>query len=172
MGSVQRGIEVVEFACGIPHLLKGEYSENVGTQVDTHTAAPAGRRLRRHHAVQFPGDGAAVDVPDGDRLRQHLHPQALGEGAVGVGAAWRELFKEAGLPDGVLNVVHGDKVAVDASAQSPGYSCGVVRRLDADREVHLRDLREGTASACRRSAARRTTRWCCPTPTSSSPPTR
>ena len=37
MGSVQRGIEVVEFACGIPHLLKGEYSENVGTQVDTHT---------------------------------------------------------------------------------------------------------------------------------------
>src|SRR5690348_3818607 len=37
MGSVQRGIEVVEFACGIPHLLKGEHSENVGTQVDTHT---------------------------------------------------------------------------------------------------------------------------------------
>ena len=37
MGSVQRGIEVVEFACGIPQLLKGEYSENVGTQVDTHT---------------------------------------------------------------------------------------------------------------------------------------
>jgi len=37
MGSVQRGIEVIEFACGIPHLLKGEHSENVGTQVDTHT---------------------------------------------------------------------------------------------------------------------------------------
>src|SRR5687767_8346040 len=37
MGSVQRGIEVVEFACGIPHLLKGEHAENVGTQVDTHT---------------------------------------------------------------------------------------------------------------------------------------
>ena len=37
MGSVQRGIEVVEFVCGIPQLLKGEYSENVGTAVDTHT---------------------------------------------------------------------------------------------------------------------------------------
>ena len=37
LGSVQRGIEVVEFACGIPHLLKGEYAENAGTQVDTHT---------------------------------------------------------------------------------------------------------------------------------------
>src|SRR6185369_17247920 len=37
MGSIQRGMEVVEFACGIPHLLKGEHSENVGTQVDTHT---------------------------------------------------------------------------------------------------------------------------------------
>jgi malonate-semialdehyde dehydrogenase (acetylating)/methylmalonate-semialdehyde dehydrogenase len=50
MGSVQRGMEVVEFACGIPHLLKGEHSENVGTQVDTHTcasrsaSAPASRR--------------------------------------------------------------------------------------------------------------------------------
>ena len=49
-------------------------------------AAPAGRRVRGHHAVQFPGDGAAVDVPDGDRLRQHLHPQAFGEGAVGLDA--------------------------------------------------------------------------------------
>ena len=50
MGSVQRGIEVVEFACGIPQLLKGEYSQDVGTQVDTHTIrqpvgfAPGSRR--------------------------------------------------------------------------------------------------------------------------------
>ena len=63
MGSVQRGIEVVEFACGIPHLLKGEYSENVGPGVDMPHAAPAGRRVRGDHAVQFSGDGAAVDVP-------------------------------------------------------------------------------------------------------------
>ena len=46
-------------------------------------AAPAARRLRRHHAVQLPGDGADVDVPDGDRLRQHLHPEAVGARSVG-----------------------------------------------------------------------------------------
>ena len=49
--------------------------------------APAARRLRRHHAVQFPGDGADVDVPDGDRLRQHLHPEAVRARPVGRAAA-------------------------------------------------------------------------------------
>ena len=52
-----------------------------------------------------------------------------------------ELLKEAGLPDGVFNVVHGDKEAVDAILAHPGHQRGVVRRLDADREVHLRDRR-------------------------------
>ena len=68
-----------------------------------------------------------------------------------------ELLKEAGVPDGVFNVVHGDKVAVDARARAPRHRGGLVRRLDADREVRLRDGHDGTASACRRSAARRTT---------------
>ena len=44
---------------------------------------PAARRRRRHHALQLPGDGADVDVPDRDRLREHVHPQALREGPVG-----------------------------------------------------------------------------------------
>ncbi len=90
-GSLERGIEVVEFACGIPHLLKGEHSENVATGVDYVYPAAAARGVRRHHAVQFPGDGAAVDVSGGDCLRQHLHPQAVGEGSVGVDAL-AELF--------------------------------------------------------------------------------
>ena len=51
---------------------------------------PAARRRRRHHAVQLPGDGADVDVPDRDRLREHLHPQAVREGPVG-----RELLRAA-----------------------------------------------------------------------------
>ena len=66
-GEVIRGIEVVEFACGLPQLLKGEYSDQVSTDVDAFSLPPAARRLRRHHAVQLPDHGAAVDAPGGDR---------------------------------------------------------------------------------------------------------
>ncbi len=87
-GEVTRGIEIVEFACGIPHLLKGEFSDSGRARHRQLVAAPAGRRLRRHHALQFPGDGADVDVPDRHRLRQHLRAEAFGEGS-GLPAAAR-----------------------------------------------------------------------------------
>ena len=77
-GEIQRGLEVVEFATGIPQLLKGEVTENVGTRVDFSCAASAARSCGRHHAVQFPRHGADVDVPRRTRMREHLHPQALG----------------------------------------------------------------------------------------------
>ena len=60
-----------------------------------------------------------MDVGAGDRLRQHLRAQALREGSVARRSTRRELLKEAGLPDGVFNVVHGDKVAVDAILEHP-----------------------------------------------------
>ncbi len=59
-----------------------------------------------------------------------------------------ELLKEAGLPDGVFNVVHGDKEAVDAILDPPGHRGGELRRLDPDRAVHLRHAAARTASAC------------------------
>jgi malonate-semialdehyde dehydrogenase (acetylating)/methylmalonate-semialdehyde dehydrogenase len=68
-GSLTRGLEVVEFACGIPQLLKGEYTEQVGRGIDAWTTRQAGRGLRRDHAVQFPGHGTDVDVSDGHCLR-------------------------------------------------------------------------------------------------------
>ncbi|HEU4351466.1 MAG TPA: CoA-acylating methylmalonate-semialdehyde dehydrogenase [Burkholderiales bacterium] len=112
MGSVQRGIEVVEFACGIPHLLKGEYSENVGTQVDTYALRQPVGVCAGITPFNFP-----VMVP------LWMFPMAIACGNTFVlkpsekvpSASMRmaELFKEAGLPDGVFNVVHGDKVAVD-----------------------------------------------------------
>ncbi len=121
MGSVQRGIEVVEFACGIPHLLKGEYSENVGTRVDTHTVRQPVGVCAGITPFNFP-----VMVP------LWMFPVAIACGNTFVlkpsekvpSAAVRmaELFKQAGLPDGVLNVVHGDKVAVDALLAHEGVN--------------------------------------------------
>jgi malonate-semialdehyde dehydrogenase (acetylating) / methylmalonate-semialdehyde dehydrogenase len=119
MGEVQRGIEVVEFACGIPNLLKGEYSENVGTQVDTHTVRQAVGVCAGITPFNFP-----AMVP------MWMYPMAIACGNTFIlkisekvpTASMRaaELFKQAGLPDGVFNVVHGDKEAVDAILAHPG----------------------------------------------------
>jgi malonate-semialdehyde dehydrogenase (acetylating)/methylmalonate-semialdehyde dehydrogenase len=119
MGSVQRGIEVVEFACGVPHLLKGEHSENVGSGVDCHTVRQPVGVCAGITPFNFP-----VMVP------LWMFPVAIACGNTFVlkpsekvpSASLRmaELFKEAGLPDGVLNVVHGDKEAVDAILNHPG----------------------------------------------------
>jgi malonate-semialdehyde dehydrogenase (acetylating)/methylmalonate-semialdehyde dehydrogenase len=121
MGSVQRGIEVVEFACGIPQLLKGEYSENVGTAVDTHTVRQPVGVCAGITPFNFP-----AMVP------MWMFPMAIACGNTFIlkvsekvpSAAVRmaELFKEAGLPDGVFNVVHGDKAAVDAILNHPGIA--------------------------------------------------
>src|SRR3954471_12739745 len=116
-GSVQRGIEVVEFACGIPQLLKGEYSENVGTQVDTHTVRqPVGvcaGITPFNFPVMVPLWMFPVAIACGNTFI--LKPS---EKVPSASVRMAELFKEAGLPDGVLNVVHGDKVAVDALLNS------------------------------------------------------
>jgi malonate-semialdehyde dehydrogenase (acetylating)/methylmalonate-semialdehyde dehydrogenase len=119
MGEVQRGLEVVEFACGIPNLLKGEHSENVGTQVDTHTVRQPVGVCAGITPFNFP-----AMVP------MWMYPVAIACGNTFIlkvsekvpSASMRaaELFKQAGLPDGVFNVVHGDKEAVDAILAHPG----------------------------------------------------
>jgi malonate-semialdehyde dehydrogenase (acetylating)/methylmalonate-semialdehyde dehydrogenase len=121
MGSVQRGIEVVEFACGIPHLLKGEYSENVGTGVDAHTVRqPVGvcaGITPFNFPVMVPLWMFPVAIACGNTFI--LKPsEKVPSASVRMG----ELFKAAGLPDGVLNVVHGDKEAVDAILNHPGIN--------------------------------------------------
>jgi len=118
MGSVQRGIEVVEFACGIPQLLKGEYSQDVGTQVDTHTIRQPVGVCAGITPFNFP-----VMVP------LWMFPMAIAcgntfilkpsEKVPSASIRMAELFKEAGLPDGVFNVIHGDKVAVDGLLSHP-----------------------------------------------------
>jgi malonate-semialdehyde dehydrogenase (acetylating)/methylmalonate-semialdehyde dehydrogenase len=117
-GSVQRGIEVVEFAMGIPHLVKGEHSEEVGTGVDCHSLRQPLGVCAGITPFNFP-----VMVP------LWMYPVAIACGNTFVlkpsekvpSASMRmaELFKEAGLPDGVFNVVHGNKEAVDAILDHP-----------------------------------------------------
>ena len=119
MGEVQRGIEVIEFACGIPQLLKGEYSENVGTAVDTHSVRQPVGVCAGITPFNFP---AMVPL--------WMFPMAIAcgnsfilkpsEKVPSASIRMAELFKEAGLPDGVFNVVHGDKAAVDAILNHPG----------------------------------------------------
>jgi malonate-semialdehyde dehydrogenase (acetylating)/methylmalonate-semialdehyde dehydrogenase len=117
-GSVQRGLEVVEFAMGIPHLMKGEVSEDVGTDVDTHSLREPLGVCAGITPFNFP-----AMVP------MWMYPVAIACGNTFIlkpsekvpSTAMRlaELFKEAGLPDGVFNVVHGDKEAVDAILTHP-----------------------------------------------------
>ena len=117
---------------------------------------PAARRGRGHHPVQLPGDGAAVDVRERDRVRQHVRAQALGEGpgrvararraAPGRGRARRRVQRRPGRQGGRR-----------PDPRAPRHPRGELRRLDADRALHLRDTGRGTGSGCRRSAARRTT---------------
>jgi malonate-semialdehyde dehydrogenase (acetylating)/methylmalonate-semialdehyde dehydrogenase len=118
MGSVQRGMEVVEFACGAPHLLKGAFSESVGRDVDAYSLAQPVGVCVGITPFNFP-----VMVP------LWMFPVALACGNTFVlkpsekdpSAAIRmaELLKEAGLPDGVFNVVHGDRDAVEALLHHP-----------------------------------------------------
>ncbi len=117
-GSVIRGLEVVEFVCGIPHLLKGEFSENVGTNVDSWAMRQPLGVCAGITPFNFP-----AMVP------MWMFPVAIATGNTFVlkpserdpscSVRLAELAKEAGLPDGVLNVVHGDKESVDAILTDP-----------------------------------------------------
>ncbi|OLC66240.1 MAG: methylmalonate-semialdehyde dehydrogenase (acylating) [Betaproteobacteria bacterium 13_1_40CM_4_64_4] len=118
-GSITRGIEVVEFATGIPHLLKGEFSDNVGTDVDSFSLRQAVGVCAGITPFNFP-----AMVP------MWMFPIALACGNTFIlkpserdptlSLRMAELLKEAGVPDGVFNVIHGDKEAVDAILKHPG----------------------------------------------------
>jgi len=117
-GEVTRGIEVVEFACGIPNLLKGQYTEQVGGGIDNWSVRQSLGVVAGVTPFNFP-----MMVPC------WMFPIAIACGNTfvlkpserdpSVPVRLAELLKEAGLPDGVFNVVHGDKEAVDALIEHP-----------------------------------------------------
>ncbi|GHD44924.1 CoA-acylating methylmalonate-semialdehyde dehydrogenase [Mycetocola manganoxydans] len=117
-GEIARGLEVVDFATGIPHLLKGEYSENVSTGVDVYTLKQALGVVGIISPFNFPAMVPLwffpIAIAAGNTVV--LKPSEKDPSA----AIWMaELLTEAGLPDGVFNVVHGDKEAVDALLEHP-----------------------------------------------------
>ena len=167
MGEILRGQEVVELATGFPHLIKGAYSENASTGIDVYSLKQPLGVVGIISPFNFP-----AMVP------MWFFPIAIAAGNAVVlkpsekdpsAALWlARLWKEAGLPDGVFTVLQGDKLAVDGLLNSP-----VVQSISfvGSPSTSTRRPRR-TASASRRSAARRTTCWCCPTPTSTWSPTR
>ncbi|MEA2991381.1 MAG: malonate-semialdehyde dehydrogenase (acetylating) / methylmalonate-semialdehyde dehydrogenase [Alphaproteobacteria bacterium] len=120
-GSLQRGLEVVEFACGIPHLLKGEYSENVGTNIDSYSLRQPLGVCAGITPFNFPAMVPLwmfpVAVACGNSFI--LKPS---EKVPSCSMRLAELLTEAGLPPGVLNIVNGGKEAVDAILNHPGIA--------------------------------------------------
>lgn len=142
VGEVRRGLEIVELACAIPELLKGEHSENVSTGVDTYSVRRPLGAVAGITPFNFP-----VMVP------LWMVPLAVACGNTFVlkpsekdpsgPVLLAELFAEAGLPDGVLNVVHGDGVAVDRLLAHPDIgavsfvgSTSVARHVYATAAAH------------------------------------
>jgi malonate-semialdehyde dehydrogenase (acetylating)/methylmalonate-semialdehyde dehydrogenase len=118
LGEVQRGLEVIEFACGIPHLQKGEFSRNVGPEIDSYSDRQPLGVCAGITPFNFPAMVPLwmypVAVACGNTFV--LKPSERDPGAV---MAIYDLFEKAGFPAGVLNVVHGDKVAVDTLLTHP-----------------------------------------------------
>jgi len=112
-GDIQRGLEVVEFACGIPHLLKGEYTEGAGLGIDVYSTRQALGVVAGITPFNFPAMiplwMCAPAIACGNAFI--LKPS---ERDPSVPVRLAELALEAGLPAGILNVVHGDKEIVDA----------------------------------------------------------
>ena len=118
LGEITRGQEVVEFACGLPHLLKGEFSENASTNVDVYSIKQplgiAGIISPFNFPAMVPMWFFPVAIAAGNTVI--LKPSEKDPTA----AIWMaELWKEAGLPDGVFNVLNGDKEAVDGLLNHP-----------------------------------------------------
>ena len=142
-GEIARGLEVVEFACGLPELLQGSFSANVSTSVDAYTFRQPLGVVAGITPFNFP-----AMVP------MWMHPVAIAcgnsfilkpsEKDPGASNLVAELWREAGLPDGVFNVVHGDREAVDLVLQHPDIAAvSFVGSTPVARHVHSSAIQAG-----------------------------
>jgi len=118
LGEVTRGLEVAEFACGLPHILKGAYSSNVSTGVDIYSILQPLGVVAVISPFNFPAMVPMWFVPVAVACGNAviIKPSEKDPSAVNAVA---KLWEEAGLPAGVMNVVHGDKESVDAILDNP-----------------------------------------------------
>src|SRR5246127_1474363 len=147
-GDIQRGIEVIEFAIGIPHLLKGEYSEGAGPGIDVYSlrqplGVVAGITPFNFPAM-IPRGRAGPALPCGNAFI--LKPS---ERDPSVPVRLAELFEEAGLPKGVFQVVQGDKEAVDAILEHPDIKAiGFVGSSDIAQYIYSGAAAHGKRAQC------------------------
>ena len=121
-GDIQRGVEVVEFACGVPHLMKGEYTDGAGPGIDIYSMRQPLGVVAGITPFNFPAMipmwKFAPAIACGNAFI--LKPS---ERTPSVSVRLAELATQAGLPDGILQVVHGDKVIVDAILDNASFDC-------------------------------------------------
>jgi malonate-semialdehyde dehydrogenase (acetylating)/methylmalonate-semialdehyde dehydrogenase len=142
-GDIQRGLEVIEFACGIPHLLKGEYTEGAGPGIDVYSMRQPVGIGAGITPFNFPAMipmwmfGPAIAAGNAFILKpSERDPSAP--------VRLAELMHEAGLPDGILQVVHGDKEMVDAILDHPAIAAvSFVGSSDIAHYVYSRGVAAG-----------------------------
>lgn len=142
-GDIQRGLEVIEFACGIPHALKGEYTVGAGPGIDVYSMRQPLGIVAGITPFNFPAMipmwmfGVAIAVGNAFILKPSERDPS-------VPVRLAELMKEAGLPDGILQVVHGDKEMVDAILDHPAISAvSFVGSSDIAQYVYSRGVAAG-----------------------------
>src|SRR3954471_1422111 len=147
-GDIQRGIEVIEFAIGIPHLIKGEYTEGAGTGIDVYSLRQPLGVVAGITPFNFPAmiplwkAGPALACGNAFILKPSERDPS-------VPVRLAELFTEAGLPPGVFQVVHGDKEAVDAILNHPDIQAvGFVGSSDIAHYIYSGAAATGKRSQC------------------------
>ncbi|MCK0173652.1 CoA-acylating methylmalonate-semialdehyde dehydrogenase [Mycolicibacterium sp. F2034L] len=147
-GDIQRGIEVIEFAIGIPHLIKGEYTEGAGTGIDVYSMRQPLGVVAGITPFNFPAmiplwkAGPALACGNAFILKPSERDPS-------VPVRLAELFLEAGLPAGVFQVVHGDKEAVDAILEHPDIQAvGFVGSSDIAHYIYSGAAANGKRAQC------------------------
>jgi malonate-semialdehyde dehydrogenase (acetylating)/methylmalonate-semialdehyde dehydrogenase len=142
-GDIQRGLDVVEFACGAPHLLKGEYTEGAGPGIDVYSMRQPLGIVAGITPFNFPAMiplwMAAPAIVSGNAFI--LKPS---ERAPSVPVRLAELAREAGLPDGIFNVIHGDRTIVEAIMDHPAIKAvSFVGSSDVAQAIYARGTANG-----------------------------
>ena len=148
LGDIQRGLDVVEFVCGIPHLLKGEFTEGAGPGIDVYSMRQPLGVVAGITPFNFPAMiplwMLAPAIACGNAFI--LKPS---ERAPSVPVRLAELLADAGLPDGILQVVHGDKEIVDAILDDPDVKAvSFVGSSDVAQYVYARGTASGKRMQC------------------------